>query len=81
MPGFEASVWFGLFVPAGTPPAVVARLNAEVNRALRDRAVREVLEKAGMEVLGGTPDELRQVMTSDFVRWGNVVKAARVQVE
>ena len=81
VPGFEASVWFGLFVPAGTPPAIVAKLNAEVNRALKDRAVRDVLEKAGMEVLGGTPDELRQVMTSDFVRWGNVVKAARVQIE
>ena len=81
VPGFEASVWFGLFVPAGTPPAVVARLNAEVNRALRDRAVRDVLEKAGMEVLGGTPEELRQVLASDFVRWGRVVKAARVQVD
>ena len=81
VPGFEASVWFGLFVPAGTPPAVVARLNAEVNSALKDRAVRELLEKAGMEVLGGTADELRQVMASDFVRWGSVVKAARVQLD
>ena len=81
LPGFEASVWFGLFAPAGTPPAVLNRINAEINRALQDRQLREVLEKAGMEVLGGTPDELRQLLISDAARWGAVVRAANVRLE
>ena len=81
LPGFEASVWFGVFAPAGTPAAVLNRINAEVNRALQDRQLREVLEKAGMEVLGGTPDELRQLLISDAARWGSVVKAANVRLE
>ena len=81
LPGFEASVWFGLFAPAGTPAAVLNRINAEINRALQDRPLRELLEKAGMEVLGGTPDELRQLLISDAARWGAVVKAANVRLE
>ena len=81
LPGFEASVWFGLFAPAGTPAAVLNRINAEINRALQDRQLRELLEKAGMEVLGGTPDELRQLLISDAARWGAVVKAANVRLE
>ena len=81
LPGFEASVWFGLFAPSGTPPAVLSRINAEVNRALQDRQLRDVLEKAGMEVLGGTPDELRQLLINDAARWGAVVKAANVRLE
>ena len=70
-----------LFVPASTPPALVGKLNAEVNRALKDRSVRDLLEKAGMQVLGSTPEELRQMLASDFVCWGGVVKAARVQID
>ncbi len=57
------------------------RINAEINRALQDRQLREVLEKAGMEVLGGTPDELRQLLISDAARWGAVVRAANVRLE
>lgn len=81
VPGFAASVWFGLFVPAATPAAVVSKLNADVNRALKDRQVRDLLEKAGMEVLGGTPEELLQLMRSDFTRWAGVVKSAQVRLD
>jgi tripartite-type tricarboxylate transporter receptor subunit TctC len=81
LPGFEASVWFGLFVPAGTPASVIARLNADFNRALSDRAVRELLEKAGMEVMGGTPEALRQLLVSDHRHWGDVVRSAKISMD
>ena len=81
LPGFEAAVWFGLFAPANTPPALLAKLNADTNRILQDREVRAVLDKAGMEVLGGSADELRRVLAADTVRWGNLVKSANVKMD
>ncbi|CAN5507379.1 tripartite tricarboxylate transporter substrate binding protein [soil metagenome] len=81
VPGFEGTVWFGLFAPAGTPPAIIAKLNTETNRALADPGVRSLLEKAGMQILGGTPEELRTVMAADYTRWAKVVRGANLQVD
>ena len=81
LPGFESSVWFGLFAPAGTPAAVVQRVSAEMNKALRDKEVLDVLNTAGMVALGGSPDTKKTMLQKDTVRWGPVVKASGATVD
>jgi len=81
LPGFESGVWFGLFAPAGTPPAIVAKLNADTNAILADKQVAEALNRGGLTPIGGTPTELRDVLAADTARWAEVVKAAGLKVE
>jgi len=73
-PAAEGVEFFELFVPAGTPEKVVARLNRHVHDALQSAAVKEGLAKQGFEPAGSTPDELRQLVKSDIGRWGAIVK-------
>ena len=81
LPGFRSEVWFGLFAPAGTPAPVIARLNALTNRILKDPSVAEVLDKAGMEPVGGTDIELGKLLQDDSARWAEVVKATGAKIQ
>ena len=72
--------WYGIYVPSATPKDVVARINAEINKALSLPEVQERIERAGS--LPGplnTPTEIQAMMTSDFERWGKVVRAAGIK--
>jgi tripartite-type tricarboxylate transporter receptor subunit TctC len=80
-PGFESSQWFGLLVPAGTPPAVVARLHDEAVKALQSPTVRERLEQDSSEPVGSTPEEFRAFIRTEAVRWGDVVRKAHLHAE
>jgi tripartite-type tricarboxylate transporter receptor subunit TctC len=79
--GYEVSGWYGLVGPAKLPKAVVAKLNAELNRMLQDAATREILAREGADPLPGTPDEFANTLSSDIVKWAKVVKAAGIKVE
>jgi len=79
--GFESDVWFGLFVPAGTPAAIVTKLNADINTALKDAKVRSVLEGAGQTVGGGAPEDMRKLLAVDSERWATVVKATGIKAD
>ena len=79
--GFEASTWYGLLAPAGTPAAVVARLNAEVNRALGTPEVRQRLAAEGGEVLGGSPEQFASFLRAEHAKWGRVVKESGARAE
>ena len=81
MPGFEVGAWQGVMVPAGTPPAVVARLNAEIVKALKSPDVRERLALQGAEPLGSTPQEYGAYVKKELARWAGVVKATGVTLE
>ena len=81
MPGFEAGAWQGLMVPAGTPAAVVQRLNAEVVKALNSAEVREKLAVQGAEPLGSTPEEYGAYIRRELARWAGVVKATGVTLD
>lgn len=72
--GFEMGAWQGLLVPAGTPQSVVDLLNAEFNKALQDKTVREKLMAQGAEPLGGTPSQYATYLQSELKRWAKVVK-------
>ena len=76
LPGFISEALHALFAPAGTPQAVVTRLNQEVTRYLQSPEARDIFLKAGIEVAPGTPDELTAVMKSEIARIDKVLKAA-----
>jgi tripartite-type tricarboxylate transporter receptor subunit TctC len=81
LPGFESSVWFALFAPAGTPPAIIAKLNSDINVVLKDKHVKEVLAAAGFTATGGSPEDLRALLASDTSRWSAVIKSANIQLQ
>ena len=80
-PGFEADQWYGLVAPAGTPAALVARLNAEVNKALAMRDVAQQLAVEGATAVPGTPAAFGDLIRREIVRWAEVVKAGNIKPE
>jgi len=80
-PGYEVDVWFGLLAPAKTPPAVIAQLNREVNRALEQPDLREKLLTGFYEPLGGTPERFAQVIAADIARMGKVIREIGITAE
>ena len=81
VPGFEVSGWYGIIGPAGIPRPIVARLNGELTRILKDTAVREMLSREGADPAPSTPEEFARIIAEDIVKWGKVVKAAGIKVE
>lgn len=79
LPGFEVVAWFALFAPAGTPAAIVARLNAESNKALSLAEVREKIAAAGSDPIGGTSDELARFLANDIAKWTRVTREAGIK--
>ena len=79
--GYDANTNGGFLAPAGTPKAIVAKLNAEINAALKLPDVRAKLEAAGIEIQGGTPQDYAALIKSDLAKWGRVVKEAGIQPE
>jgi tripartite-type tricarboxylate transporter receptor subunit TctC len=80
-PGFDATTWFGILAPAKTPGAIVAKLNAEINAALKHPEVAEKISSEGGGALGGTAAHFAAVLKSDLVRWGAIVKASGAKVD
>lgn len=79
--GFEAVTWFGILGPANLPKDVVAKLNADINKALKDPALRTRLGDQGADILGGTPEQFGKLIRDDMVRWGAVVKESGAKVD
>ena len=79
--GYETSTWGGLLAPAGTPKDVIAKLNAEANKALAAADVREKLAAAGIEPVGGTPAQFAAFIGSEMQRWAKVAQVAGVEPE
>ena len=81
LPGFEASSWFGVLAPAGTPVPIVARINAEVNKWLQTADARERLLSQGAEAAGGTPEQFAHHIRAESEKWAKVVKASGAKVD
>jgi tripartite-type tricarboxylate transporter receptor subunit TctC len=81
MKGFEVGAWQGIVVPAGTPPAIVQRLNAEVMKALASPDVKARLAAQGADPLGSTPAEYGAYIKSELDRWAKVVKATGAKLD
>ena len=81
LPGVEIGAWSGVMAPAKTPHSIVVKLNAELNKALQDPALRAKIIGTGAEVRGSTVEEYGAFLKSEFERWGQAVKAAGLKPE
>ena len=81
LPGFEAVGLAALMAPAGTPPEVIARLHREVVAVLQTPEVRERLIAMGLEVVGNSPAEFAEYLRSESVKWGNIIRDAKIRAE
>ncbi len=82
LPGYAVDIWLGVTAPAGTPRPIVERLNAEINRIVRDpRIVKERFAPVGLEPLGSTPEQFLEVMKSDLAKYAKVAKDASIKPE
>ena len=80
-PGFEAATWSGLLAPAGTPDAIISRLNLEGNRALRTPEMRQKLTEEGSTPMGGSPAQFAAFMRSEHEKWGKAVREAGIRLD
>jgi tripartite-type tricarboxylate transporter receptor subunit TctC len=80
-PGFDAESWYGLLMPAGAPPAIVQRVNTEVNKLLSLPDLRERIGAEGGEALGGTTERFAALLKSDLAKWGNAVRQSGAKVD
>jgi tripartite-type tricarboxylate transporter receptor subunit TctC len=74
LPGFNTGIWYGVLAPAGTPQAVIERLNKAINEALKDQTLLNNFGKQGLDPLGGTPAEFAAFIKSENARWAQVIK-------
>ena len=78
---FEAVTWFGILGPANLPKDVVARLSADINKALKDPELRKKLGDQGADVAGSTPEQFGKLIREDITRWGKIVKESGAKVD
>jgi tripartite-type tricarboxylate transporter receptor subunit TctC len=81
LPGYEALSWFGVLAPAGTPDAIVAKLQEEIAAALADPAMRERLAELGAVPVGDTPAEFADFISAETAKWAKVVQEAGIKLE
>jgi len=81
LPGFEVGSWQGVFAPAGTPPEIVKRLNAEIVKALNMPDVRDKLSGLGAEIVADSPEEFSALVKAEVAKWADVVKKSGAKVD
>jgi tripartite-type tricarboxylate transporter receptor subunit TctC len=79
VPGYVMDIWFGVAVPAGTPPQVVASLNKEINRILAQPEVKARLEGMGLDIIGGSAESFGKTIAADVAKWSQVVRDAGIR--
>ncbi|HET9576496.1 MAG TPA: tripartite tricarboxylate transporter substrate binding protein [Usitatibacter sp.] len=80
-PGFEAATWSGLLAPAGTPAAIISKLNAEANKALGSNEMKQKLAEDGSTPMGGTPQQFAEFIRSEHAKWGAAVRDAGIKLD
>jgi tripartite-type tricarboxylate transporter receptor subunit TctC len=81
LPGYEFEAWYALFAPARTPRSVIAKVNADVNRALREPDMRQRLGAIGMEPMGGSEEAFTKYFQAEIAKWAKVVREAKIAAE
>lgn len=79
--GFDAVTWFGIVGPANLPKEVVAKLNADINKVLKDPELRKKLGDQGADVAGSTPEQFASLIRDDIARWGRIVKESNARID
>jgi tripartite-type tricarboxylate transporter receptor subunit TctC len=81
VPGYSADAWHGMLAPAGTPPAIVNTLSAEVAKALKHPDVQRRLVDIGLDPIGSTPQEFAEKIRADLDKWGRVIRTANIKLD
>jgi len=81
VPGYEATTWYGLMVPRGTPKPVIDKLNGEFNKVLAMQDIIERMTVAGFQAGGGSPEDFTRYMKAEVAKWSKVIKAANIPVD
>jgi len=81
VPGYEMTPWVGMFAPAGTPKAIIDRLNAEVNKALKKPDIMDKLQKQGLDPWTSTPEEFDARLKADYEKYGRLIKLTGAKIE
>jgi tripartite-type tricarboxylate transporter receptor subunit TctC len=81
LPQLQVETWYGSFAPAGTPAAVLGKINAELNALLQSAEIRDVLQKQGMTPRGGSPEQFGDMVKKEIARWHRVVDAAKITAD
>ena len=79
--GFEAIAWNGVLVAGGTPRPIIDRINTAINAAMKDPTTVQRLKTAGLDTVGGTPDEFAKLIASDFAKWGPIIKRSGAKLD
>jgi len=80
VPGYQATQWLGVFVPAATPNEIVQRLHAEITKAINSPAVASALQQRGLDPRTGSPDEFKRVIAADIQKWAQVIRAGNIKL-
>jgi tripartite-type tricarboxylate transporter receptor subunit TctC len=81
VPGFDTTVWFGLFAPAGTSKPAVDLVNSKMNAVLASARVKESFAKLGIEAVGGSPKVLADRVQAEMQKWAGIVRAKNIHLE
>ena len=81
VPGYEATTWYGLMVPRGTPKPVIDKLNGEFNKVLAMQDIIGRMTAAGFQAGGGSPEDFTRYMKAEIAKWSKVIKAANIPVD
>jgi tripartite-type tricarboxylate transporter receptor subunit TctC len=81
LPGYDSTGWFGVVAPAGTPPAIIHRLNAEITAALNDEQVKTSMRNLGVEPAPSKPEAFEAYIRSETAKWGKVIKQASIKID
>ena len=81
LPGFNIDIWYGMLAPAGTPPAIVGKLNSAINRILAKPEVQASLATSYATAVGGTPAQFADKIRSDVQRYGQVITQANIRID
>ena len=81
VPGYEATTWTGLVAPAGMPRAIIARLNAEVNRMAASATFKEKIAPIGSEPMSGTPEQFAQFIKAESAKWGDIIRKSGAKID
>ena len=79
LPGYDLTPWFATFVPAGTPPEIIARLNKAMLDAMKSPKVQTTFKTIGAEAVGGTPEELKTYLAAETTKWAKIIKESGIQ--
>ena len=81
LPGFDENTWYGIFGPAGLPPAILNKLNADLVKVLSSPELKERFAQQGQEMVGNSPERFREIVKAEVAKWAEVIKETGLHID